>query len=124
MLEIFITVVAATVVGAILVKFWRPILGYMLTIIMFVLAIVILIPMFILSLPVRLYTACLSEEKLEEKVVRSYDRMLHEVSTQKELAKCRRTIKWAQSILRQREEKRLNQYVENLLEEASGSSNA
>ena len=118
MLEIFITVVAAIVVGAILVKFWRPILGYTLTFIMFVLAIIILIPMFILSLPVRLYTVCVSEEKLEEKVVRSYDWMLHEASTQEELEKGRRTIKWAQSILRQRKEKRQEKFVKKLLEEA------
>lgn len=118
MLEIFITVVAAVVVGGILVKFWRPILGYTLGITMFVLAFVILIPMFILSLPVRLYMVCISEEKLEEKMVRSYDKMLHEASNQEELAKCRRTIKWVQSILQQRKEKRDNKHVENLLEEA------
>lgn len=106
MLEIFITVVAAVAVGAILVKYWRPILACLILIITIVISLVISIPVYIIKLPANLILACTSDEYLEETIVRTYDEMFYEASNHKELAKCRRAIKRMQSILRQREEKK------------------
>lgn len=118
MLEIFITVVAAVVVGGILLKFWRPILACTLTLGVLVISLVISIPLFILSLPVRIFMACVSDEKLEETMVRTYDEMLHEASSPEDLAKGRKTIKRIQVTLKQRKEKKNDKHVENMLEEA------
>ena len=118
MLEIFITVVAAVVVGGILLKFWRPILAFMLTSVLLVVSLVIYIPLYIISLPAKLFVACVSDEKMEETIVRTYDDMLYEASSKEELAKGRKTIKRLQTILHQRKEKRNDKWVENMLEEA------
>jgi len=118
MFEIFITVVAAIVVGAIVVKFWRPILKGILIFLVIVFSLIILIPMYILSIPVRIYTSCVSDEKLQENIVCSYDHMFYEASGQEELTKDWKKIKWAGAVLKQREEKKFNKWVKNLLEEA------
>lgn len=118
MLEIFITVVAAVVAGGIILKYWRPILAFTLTSAMIVVSLVIYIPLYIISLPAKLFIACVSDEKIEETIVHTYDEMFHEASSKDELAKGRKTIKRLQTILHQRKEKRNDKRVENMLEEA------
>lgn len=118
MLEIFITVVAAVVAGGIILKFWRQILDCMIAVITIVSALVIAIPMYIIVLFAKLIQAHMSEESLEETILRTYDEMLNVASTQKEIEKGMRTIKCAKNILRQREEKKKDKFVEDLLEEA------
>ena len=118
MLEIFITVVAAVVVGGIILKFWRQIMDCLIAVITIVIALVIAIPMYIIILFAKLIQAHMSEESLEETILRTYDEMFNVASTQKEIEKGMRTIKWAQNILWQREEKKQDKVVENLLEEA------
>ena len=118
MLEIFITVVAAVVVGAILVKFWRPILVFTLTSVVIVFALVISIPVYIIKLPAMLFLATVSDEKLEESIVRKYDQMFYEASSKEELSKCRKDIKTFLDILKHRHEKKKDKQTENLLEEA------
>ena len=115
MLEIFFILLAAVVFGGILLKFWR----YILAIIILVIYFVISIPLYILiELSTILCMACMSEEELEEKIVRSYDKMLHEASSKEELARCRKTIKRIQVILQHRKETQNDKHLEDMLEEA------
>ena len=118
MFETFITVVAAVIVGAILVKFWRPILACTLYVLVFVITLVIAIPMYIIKIPAMLFLGTVSDEKLEESIVRRYDKMFHEASSKEELSKCRKDIKNFQAILKQRNEKKKDKQTESLLEEA------
>ena len=117
MLKIFITVVAAVVTGGIILKFWRQILYCIIAIITILIAMVVAIPMYIIVLVAKLIQAHMSEESLEETILRTYDEILNVAYTQTEIEKGMRTIKWAENILRQREEKKQDKFVENLLEE-------
>ena len=118
MLEKFLIAVAAVIVGAILVKFWRPILTYTLALFIIVIFGAIAIPLYILSLPLRLYWVFASDETLEEQLTRTYDKMFHEAYTTKELDRCQKHIKSILIILKKRKEKKLDKQVENMLEEA------
>ena len=118
MLEIFLTVVAAVIVGAIIVKFWRPILTCTLALVILVIYLVIFIPMLILSFPLRLYWVCASDETLEEHITRTYDKMLHEAYSKEEMSRCQKRIKSILIILKKREEKKRDKQVKNMLEES------
>ena len=117
MFKIFIAVLAAIIIGAILIKFRRPILKGILIFLVIVFSLIILIPMCILSIPVRIYASCVSDEKLQEKMVRTYDHMFYEASDQQELVKDCKKIKWLEAVFKQRKEKRERKQREELLEE-------
>ena len=117
MLEIFITVVAAVIVGAILVKFWRPILAYTLALVVLIISLVICIPFYIFRPLIRLYMVCVSDETLEEHMTRTYDKMFHEASSKAEITQCQKSIKNILVILKKRKEKKDEKQVENMLEE-------
>ena len=117
MLEIFITVVAAVVVGGIILEFWRPILVFTITSVVVIISLIIHIPMFIIVLLEDLSIARTSDEELEEMIVQCYDKMLHEASSKEELSKKRNTIAGLQTILQRRKKKRDDKQVAKMLEE-------
>ena len=117
MLEIFITVVAAVVVGGIILEFWRPILVFTITSVVVIISLIIHIPMFIIVLLEDLSMSRTSNEELEEMIVQCYDKMLHEASSKEELSKKRNTIAVLQTILERRKNKRDDKQVEKMLEE-------
>ena len=118
MLEIFITVVAAVVAGGIILKFWRQILVFILSLVIIAISLVICIPLYICRFIANLFLGCFSNETLEEKITQTYDVMLHVASKPQELAKGQQTIRRLLTILKKREEKKNDKYVEDMLEEA------
>lgn len=118
MLEIFITVVVAVVAGGIILKFWRQILVFILSLVIIAISLVICMPLYICRLIENLFLGCFSNETLEEKITQAYDVMLHVASKPEELAKGQQTIRRLLTILKKREEKKNDKHVEDMLEEA------
>lgn len=131
MLEIFIIVLAAftlgVVLGGVILKYWEQIsysifmafcffiispIMYFIDVLRYILLYILVLPLFCLLL------MCITDEKIEELIVRYYDKMLHETSSPKKLAKNRRVIRAWEKILQQRKETEYDKQVENILEEA------
>lgn len=114
MLELFLTIVAAILVGAMLSKFWREIL----TGIVVVFSIFFSVVLYILTIPLRIIAAVVSRFTSEEQLIKQYDKIFFEADSMYEVAIINRKVKNIQLILKQKAEREKNKELMKQLDEA------
>lgn len=114
--KIFLVVVLAVLVAAIIIKFWREILDLIEVVVIIVLSVVLAI----ILLPIGIVLNCCgyySEERLQRKIVEKYDAMFFSTRSKKDLRKKMKAVRKLERTLQEIKEKKENRKIEKMLDE-------
>ena len=104
-------IIVGLVIGLVIAKYRKEILAGVVCAI----SVIILIPVYIISYPLRLWGMC---GKSQTQIIREYDRAFFEADNMKKVCKINRKIKRIKMALDEREKKKKDKETQEALEEA------
>lgn len=114
--KIFLVVVLAVLVAAIIIKFWREIFNSTVVVVAIVLGIVLTI----ILLPIDIALNCCgyySEERLQRKIIEQYDAMFFSTRSKKDLKKRMNKVRKLERTLQEVKGKKKDREIEKMLDE-------